>query len=259
MAVPSSQNSGSQVKRALLLAAVLCGAMSTFSLLSGRPGDMEAGLIGAGLGGLFVGGVVAVELLGRSLVRKGSTRSVRQPRPLSFGVRRWQGMEGEPATESRVYHVGTHLLVVVGIFAALFAVIGLFIAVKQGDWSFLAIVILAAGGFVLLLQVLRLEIGPTRFKYRNLSGSREVAFADVSRAYFDVVRSDYAPQGAARFWVERRAGGRVKVNLRTFPTEAAAVLFTALEGHGIQIEVPEAWAARRMAEQVRAAQSKLRA
>jgi hypothetical protein len=50
----------------------------------------------------------------------------------------------------------------------------------------------------------------------------------------------------------------VKVNLRTFPVEAAAVLFTALESHGIQIEVPDRWATRRMAEQVRAAQAKLR-
>ena len=150
------------------------------------------------------------------------------------------------------------MLFVVGICAAMFTVLGAIIAVKKGDWSFLAIVILVAASFVLLLQILRLEIGPTGFKYRNLSGSREVAFAEVGRAYFEVVRTDLARQGAAAFWVERRAGSRVKVNLRTFPTEAAAVLFTALEEHGVQIEVPEAWAARRMAEQVRAAQSKLR-
>jgi hypothetical protein len=149
------------------------------------------------------------------------------------------------------------LLVVVGVSALLFAALGGFIAVKKGDWTFLGVVVVVAAVLFLLLQALRLEIGPTGFKYRNLSGSREVAFADIGRAYFEVVRAEYAPQGVAAFWVERCDGARVKVNLRTFPVEAAAVLFTALESHGIPIEVPDAWAARRMAEQVRAAQAKL--
>ncbi|MCE9530463.1 MAG: hypothetical protein K8T89_04930 [Planctomycetes bacterium] len=153
--------------------------------------------------------------------------------------------------------MGAHLLVVVGIFAALFAGLGAFIAVKKGDWSYFGIIVAAAAFFFILLQVLRLEIGPKGFKYRNLSGSREVAFADVGRAYIEVLRAKNAPQGAAGFWVEQRDGSRVKVNLRTFPIEAAAVLFTALESHGVQIEVPDLWAARQMAEQVRAAQAKL--
>ncbi len=168
-------------------------------------------------------------------------------------------MDGEFSTGSQVYRVGIHLLVVVGIFASLLAALGVFIALKKGDWTFLGIIIaVAAVLFLYLLQVPRLEVGPAGFKYRNLSGSREVAFADIGRAYFEVVRAQYAPQGVAVFWVERRDGGLVKVNLRTFPVEAAAVLFTALESHGIQIEVPDAWATRRMAEQVRAAQAKLR-
>jgi hypothetical protein len=167
-------------------------------------------------------------------------------------------MGGEPSIGSRVYRAGIHLFAVVGVFTSLFAVLGLFIAVKKGDWTFLAVVVGVAAVLFLLLQVLRLEVGPSGFRYRNLSGSREVAFADVGRAYFEVVRAKNAPQGVAAFWVERRDGERVKVNLRTFPVEAAAVLFTALEAYGIQIEVPDAWATRRMAEQVRAAQAKLR-
>ena len=167
-------------------------------------------------------------------------------------------MDGEFSTGFRVYGVGIHLLVVVGIFASALAALGVFIALKKGDWTFLGVVVAVAAVVFLLLQVPRLEVGPAGFKYRNLSGSREVAFADIGRAYFEVVRAQYAPQGVAVFWVERRDGGRVKVNLRTFPVEAAAVLFTALESPGIQIEVPDAWATRRMAEQVRAAQAKLR-
>ena len=167
-------------------------------------------------------------------------------------------MDGEFSTGSQVYRVDIHLLVVVGIFASLLAALGVFIALKKGDWTFLGVVVGVAAVLFLLLQVPRLEVGPAGFKYRNLSGSREVAFADIIRAYFVVVRAQYAPQGVAVFWVERRDGGRVKVNLRTFPVEAAAVLFTALESHGIQIEVPDAWATRRMAEQVRAAQANLR-
>ena len=166
-------------------------------------------------------------------------------------------MARESSTGAQVYRVGGHTLAVVGIFMALFAALALVIAVKQGDWTTLAVVASVAAGLFLLLQVLRLEVGPDGFKYRNLSGSREVAFADVGRAYVDVVRADIAPQGVARFWVERVDGRRVKVNLRTFPIEAAAVLFTALEAHGIDIEVPDGWAARRMVEQIRAAQAKM--
>ncbi len=167
-------------------------------------------------------------------------------------------MDGGFSTGFRVYGVGIHLLVVVGILASVLAAFGVLIGLKKGDWTSLGVVVAVAAVLFLLLQVPRLEVGPAGLKYRNLSGSREVAFADIGRAYLAVVRTQYAPQGVAVFWIERRDGGRVKVNLRTFPVEAAAVLFTALESHGLQIEVPEAWATRRMAEQVRAAQVELR-
>ena len=167
-------------------------------------------------------------------------------------------MAAQSAVESQVYRVGTHLLAVVGFFALLFGALGVSVVVKRGDWTVLLIALGAAAVLLLLLQVLRLEVGPGGFRYRNLSGSREVAFADVGRAYFEVVRATNAPQGVAAFWVERRGGGRVKVNLRTFPVRAAATLFTALEAHGIAVEVPDDRAARRMADQVRAEQVKMR-
>jgi len=167
-------------------------------------------------------------------------------------------MGGEPATDSQVYRVGAHLLAIGGVFASLFAALGIAIAVKKGDWMFLMVDIGVVAVLFLLLQVLRLEVRSDGFKYRNLSGSREVLFAEVSRAYIEVVRASRAPQGVGVFWVERRDRGRVKVNLRTFPIQAAAALFTALEMHGIQIEVPDEWAARRIADQVRAEQAKMR-
>jgi hypothetical protein len=156
----------------------------------------------------------------------------------------------ESFTSPLAFRAGRHLYAVIGVFVSLFSALGALIVVKRGDWTFLAVVVAAA--LFLLLQVLRLQVGFDGFKYRNLSGSREVAFAEVGRAYMDVVRSQHSPQGVARFWIERRDGRRVKVNLRTFPVQAAASLFTALEAHDIQIEVPDEWAARRMVEQIRA-------
>lgn len=167
-------------------------------------------------------------------------------------------MSEEYSTNTRVYRVGAEVLVFAGVFALFFTTLGIVIAAKKGDWNFLAIIVGAFAVFFFLLQVLRLEIGSEGFKYRNLSGSRTVLFADVRRAYVEVVRDTQAPQGVAVFWVEQQDGKRVKVNLLTFPIQAAAVLFTALETHGVQIEVPDLWAARRMVDQIRTAQAKLR-
>ena len=167
-------------------------------------------------------------------------------------------MAEEPVPASHVYRVGVHLLVVVGVFASFFVALGIAMVVKREDWTPLMLVVGATVVLILLLRVLRLEVRSDGFKYRNLSGSREVLFAAVVRAYIEVVRAGSAPQGAGVFWVERRDGGRVKVNLRTFPIQAAAILFTGLESHGIQIEVPDEWAARRLVDQVRAEQAKMR-
>lgn len=167
-------------------------------------------------------------------------------------------MDGQPVTGSRVFRAGTRVHVVIGFFALLFGALGLFVAVQKGDWSVFGVVLVIAAVLCLLLRVLRLEVGPSGFKYRNLSSSQDVAFADIARAYFEVPESDAGPRVVAVFWVERRNGNRLKVNLRTFDIEAVAILFNALEAHGIQIEVPDEWAARRIADQVRAAQAKLR-
>jgi hypothetical protein len=164
----------------------------------------------------------------------------------------------EASSEGRaVYRAGLHLFVIVGIFAAFFIALGVVIAVKRSDGTFLAV---AGGGtavLFLLLCWLRLEIRPDGFTYRNLSMNRAVAFADVERAYFETLTADVAPQGVATFWVGLRDGKAIKVNLRTFPIRAAALLFTALERHGIPIDVPNTWAAQRMARQIREEQARL--
>lgn len=166
-------------------------------------------------------------------------------------------MEESLSTETRCYRVGIHLLVVLGVFATLLATLGIFIWLRRGDWKFLGIVVVTSFLLFFLLQLLRLEIASTWFKYRNLTGSRKVDFTDIGRAYFEVLNTHKSPQGVAVFWVERRDGSRMKINLRTFPVEASAVLFNALESHGIQIEVPDAWSVRRTVDQIRAAQAKL--
>ncbi len=74
---------------------------------------------------------------------------------------------------------------------------------------------------------------------------------------FEVVRVAKSPQGAPVFWITLRNGQDMKLPLRVFPIEVAARLFTRLEDHGVQIEVSDAWMARRMSEQVRAAQQKI--
>ena len=163
-------------------------------------------------------------------------------------------MAEDPSTETQSFGAGIDLYLVVGGFAAFFVVLSVFVAVKQGEWT---VPVAAVGGAVVLLalpQVLRLEVGPDKFKYRNLSGSREVKFADVRRAYFEVIEGHGT--AAAAFWVDRSSGKRVKVNLRTFPVRGAAALFSALEARGVVVEVPAGAAARRVNDQVRAAQAK---
>lgn len=69
---PPSQGAWPQIRRGLVIFALLAGGMAVLSLLGGRRGDFEAGLLGAIVGGLAGAVVVAVELIGRRLVRKRS-------------------------------------------------------------------------------------------------------------------------------------------------------------------------------------------
>lgn len=160
-------------------------------------------------------------------------------------------------TATRKYTAGTHLYVLLGVFFSFFLALGVALFIKRGDWSFIAI---SVGGALLsfaLLRILLLEISRSWFKYRNLTGTRTVMFGHVADAYIEVTRYTKAPQGIASFWIQLRNGDRFRINLRTFPVEAAAVLFSRLNEHGVVVTVPDKWAARRMAEQIYVAQAKL--
>jgi hypothetical protein len=157
---------------------------------------------------------------------------------------------------SKEFRVGAHLLVVVGIFALFFLALGFLVLARKGDWSLLAIATGAAAVLFCFPGTFRLKIGKGWFEWRSFLGTRMVQFANVSSAYFTVVRRGNAPQGVAAFWIQPCSGDAEKFNLRIFPVRAAAMLFSALEAHGIHVDVPDAWAARRMDEQIRAVQAK---
>lgn len=100
-----------------------------------------------------------------------------------------------------------------------------------------------------ILAYLRLEIWESEFTYRNLRGTRSVEFGEIEKAGVETVTGEGG--SVAVFWVELRNLGKMKINLRTFPIRAAAQLFIALESHAIPINVPDGWAAQRMAGQIR--------
>lgn len=158
---------------------------------------------------------------------------------------------------TRTYRAGAHLLVVVGLLSAFFCGLGLLIFRNSGDGTFLAFSGIGTIVLFALLRILRLEIGKTWFKYQNLGGSRTVLLNHVTGACVEVGRHSKALHGVAGFYLELRNGQRQKINLRTFPVEAAAVLFSTLDAHGVDVTASEEWAARRMMEQVRAAQARL--
>jgi hypothetical protein len=70
MADPPNARVWPQLRRALIILAVLAGGIAVLSLLSGRPGDFQAGLPGIVVGGLVAAIIVSVELIGRSLARR---------------------------------------------------------------------------------------------------------------------------------------------------------------------------------------------
>jgi hypothetical protein len=149
------------------------------------------------------------------------------------------------------------LYIWVSLLMALFLGIGLAIGVRRADWSFAAGAVAMTPVLFALVAILRLEVSARGVSYRNLSGSRVLAFDELEKAYFTVAHSEATPQGVAVFWLQPRGGGPVKINLRTFPIKASAVLFAALGNHDIPIEVPDRWASRRMAHQIRDMQEKM--
>jgi len=154
------------------------------------------------------------------------------------------------------FRAGRHLLVVVGLFTLFFLGLTLAVFLKTGTWGPLLVVLVVLAGLWGLLGSLRLDISPSGFATHGWLGSRHFAFAQIRGACIDVEYGTKAPQGVAVFRVQPRQGPSVKVGVRVFPVEAAVLLLTALEAHGIALDVPDEWAARRMHQQIRDAQAR---
>ena len=112
---------------------------------------------------------------------------------------------------------------------------------------------------VLMLQLLRFQIGPDGFVLRTPLSRDTVDFANLSKAFFVVTYAGSTPQGIGSFCVETKDGKKYDLHIRAYSVKAAAALFDELDRHGIPIEVPNLWAANRMVNVIRRAQAKMRA
>lgn len=161
------------------------------------------------------------------------------------------------ATGTRRFGISTNLRVVSAIGMLFFVGLALALFLKKGHTGPLVVALGASAVFGWFLASLRLEISRSWFKTASATGSRTVHFGHVTRAWIEVVRMGKSPQGVPVFWIELRNGQALKIPLRVFPVQAAALLFSGLEAHGVQVEVADAWAARRMNDQVRSAQAQI--
>jgi hypothetical protein len=155
-----------------------------------------------------------------------------------------------------VYGVRRLIGVSAGGIASFLAVCGASNGVQTGEWGFLIIVLSVTGLAVLALWCFRLEVGTEGFRYRDTGGSWDVAFTDVCRAR--VFKNKSMLRRVVAFHMVQKNGRRVEISWKMFPADAVAVLFTALEAHGIPIQVADDPWARRMADRVRAAQARHR-
>ena len=69
--VKPHKNNWSRTRQQLILVGILLGGLCVFTLKSGRPGDVGAGILGRIIGALAVCLVVGVELAGRFFLKKG--------------------------------------------------------------------------------------------------------------------------------------------------------------------------------------------
>ena len=77
---------------------------------------------------------------------------------------------------------------------------------------------------LLILQLIRFQIGPDGFVLRTPLSSTTVDFADLSRAYFVVIYGGSTPQGVGSFCVETKDGKKIDLNLRLYTIKAAVAL-----------------------------------
>jgi hypothetical protein len=168
-------------------------------------------------------------------------------------------MESTVNRTARTCGAGGNLYFLVGVLATIFLGVSFVVARKNGDWTLFYIFSPILLGLLLVLQLIRFQIGPDGFVLRTPLSSKTVDFGDLSRAYFVVIYGGSTPQGVGSFCVETKDGKKIDTNLRLYTIKAAAALFDELDRHGIPIEVPNLWAANRMVNEIRRAQTRIRA
>ena len=128
----------------------------------------------------------------------------------------------------------------VGVLTGFFLGLGALATWENGGaWPVVAIAGCAGLYLVIKLLYLRLEVTADGVRYRTLRADRRWGFADLERGYFQTVVNRAAPQGVRSFWLKPKAGPAINIDLQTLPVRAAAVLFGALQRHGIPIDVPD--------------------
>jgi hypothetical protein len=138
------------------------------------------------------------------------------------------------------------------LFGSFFLMLGAVATYENhGSWPVLAI---AAGVTVLMLANLayvRLTVGPDGIRYRTLRTRRTLAFSEIKRAYLETSVNRFAPHGVVSFWVQPKEGKALNINLRNLPRTASVALLTALEEHGVPLDVPDTGAGQRMVREIR--------
>lgn len=160
---------------------------------------------------------------------------------------------------ARSFGAGGNLYFVIGFFGTIFLVIFGLVGSKNGDWRGTLIVVGIITALFLMLQVLRLKVGPDGFVYRTLIFQRTYDFDDISKGFFTVTYSSSTPMGVGNFCVELKDGTKAEVNIRLYVIGAAVALFDELERHDIPIEVPDLPAAHRMVREILKAKAKTQA
>ena len=145
---------------------------------------------------------------------------------------------------------GTNLIVFVGVVACLFVVVSLIAGLTKGDWSVLGLAVVGSTGAFLLLSIIKLDIRSDGIIYRNLSGKRTAIFVNVDRASWDRI--------GPFLHLRQRTGSSIKINLRTLPVRAAAILFDRLEHYRIPMEGPYTRISIRMLDEIRKEQNAIR-
>lgn len=147
-------------------------------------------------------------------------------------------MAKRTTSRSQTYHGVIRLHGAQWLVLAMVVVMAVHLASRVSIWPLLIGIPVLGLLLCLLLRIYRLDIGSDSFSHRNpVHGTQVVAYADISRAWFESRSKLYPLMGP--LWIERPGRLRLPVFLDKLPTAAGVALLHALEAHGIQLEYPE--------------------